>query len=244
MNDRVRNSLAPTGRLRVAVNLRNFLLVASLADNGEPIGVAADIARQIAERLQLALDFVLYDGPRQLVDAAADRQWDIGLIAIEPQRARHIAFTTAYAEIEATYLVPTDSPLQSIEDVDQPAVTIASMTGSGFGLWLERNIRRASLIRADSHEAALSLFDTNKLDALAGLRPRLLNYQQQLTDTRLLEGNFTTIQQAIGVANGTPDAVAYLQGIVEELKATGFVAQSIARHRVRGLSVAALGGGT
>ena len=123
MLEKARAELAPTGTLRAAINLSNFLLVSDRGPDGEPIGVSPDMARAIADRLAVAVEYVLYDTPGALADTAEDDLWDIGNLGAEPQRARTIRFTAAYAEIEATYLVPDGSVIRSIEQVDRPATS-------------------------------------------------------------------------------------------------------------------------
>jgi polar amino acid transport system substrate-binding protein len=238
MSPEVVSQLAPTGVLRAGINMSNFLLVTGRSPSGEPEGVSPDMARAIAERLGVPVHYVPYPRPGELADAAGTGAWDIGLIGAEPQRAEKIAFTAAYAEIEATYLVPPGSAITRIEEVDRPGVRIAVAARAAYDLWLERNIRHASLLRADSLDGSFALFAEQKLEALAGLRPKLLSDAERMPGSRILEGKFMAVQQAIGTARANDAAAAFLRGFVEEAKASGLVARLIARHGVRGLSVA------
>ncbi|HEX2885137.1 transporter substrate-binding domain-containing protein [Vineibacter terrae] len=233
--------LAPTGVLRAGINLGNFLLVTGRSANGDPEGVAPDMAREIAARLGVPVSYVPYKTPGELADAAGSGAWDIGLIGAEPARAETIAFTAAYVEIEATYLVPAGSPLHSVADVDRPGVRIAVTARSAYDLWLARNIKHAELVRSGSLDAAGEQFVRDKLDALAGLRPRLLADVQKIPGARILDGQFTAVQQAVGTARANTAGAAFLREQVEALKASGFVAGLIARHKVQGLSVAPAG---
>ncbi len=237
-NEQLRSELAPTGVLRAGINMANFLLVTGRRDDGAPQGVAPDMASAVAERLGVEIAFVPYDTPGQLADDATNGVWDIGLIGAEPARAEHIAFSAAYVEIEATYLVPAGSPIQAISDVDQPGVRIAVAARSAYDLYLTRNIQHAELVRVAGLNASYDLFVNDKLDALAGLRPRLISDVEKLAGARLLDGKFTAVQQAIGTPRGREAAAAFLHDFVEEAKASGLVGQFIERHRVRGLSVA------
>ena len=230
--------LAPTGALRVGINLSNFLLVTGRSAAGEPEGVAPDMGREIAARLGVPVAYEPYKTPGELADAAGGAAWDIGLIGAEPARAEKIAFTPAYVEIEATYLVPAGSPLRAIADVDRPGVRIAVTGRSAYGLWLDRNIRHATLVRSDTLDSAYEQFVRDKLDALAGLRPRLLSDVKKLPGARILDGQFTAVQQAIGTARKNAAGAAFLCSFVEEAKASGLVESLIARHKVLGLSVA------
>src|ERR1700685_3893149 len=119
------SELAPTGALRAAINMGNFLLVTGKSPNGDPTGVSPSMAAAIAGRLGVPVKYVPYAKPGELADDAGKGLWDIGNIGAEPARAEKIAFTTAYAEIEATYLVPAGSSLTSIAEVDRPGVRIA-----------------------------------------------------------------------------------------------------------------------
>jgi len=230
--------LAPTGVLRAGINLSNYLLVTGKSSLGEPVGVAPDMARAIAERLGVPLKLVPFETPGELADAAGNNVWDIGLIGAEPARAKKITFSPAYVEIEATYLVPAGSPLQTIEEVDRPGVRIALMARSAYDLWLVRHIQHAQLVYADSGAAAFELFVNEKLEALASLRPGLLTNVNKLPGARILEGQFTAVQQTVGTFNANAAGAAFLRRFVEEAKTSGFVASLIARHQVRGLSVA------
>jgi polar amino acid transport system substrate-binding protein len=238
MSPDVISELAPTGVLRAGINLSNFLLVTGISPTGEPKGVSPDMAREIAAHLNVPIEYVTFKSPGELADQAANGVWDIGLIGAEPQRAQTIAFTAAYAEIEATYLVPPGSALKTIADVDASGVRIAVTGRSAYGLWLDRNIKRAELVRSDSLDSAFEQFAGEKLEALAGLRPRLLADQEKLPGSRILDGLFSSVQQAVGTARKNTAGAAFLRGFVEEAKASGLVARLIERHRVRGLSVA------
>ena len=232
------SDLAPTGVLRAGINLSNFLLVTKVNSTGDPEGVAPDLAGEVAMRLGVSVKYVTFKSPGELADAIAKDVWDIGLIGAEPQRAETIAFTSAYAEIDATYLVPFDSRLKAIVDVDSEGIRIAVTARSAYGLWLDRNIKHAELIRSDTLDSAYEEFVTAKLSALAGLRPRLLSDLGKLPGSRILDGRFMSVQQAIGTSPKNPAGAAFLRDFVEEAKASGLVARLIERHKVRGLSVA------
>jgi polar amino acid transport system substrate-binding protein len=229
--------LTPSGVLRAAINMANSLLVSGSGPGGEPEGVAPDLAREIATRLGVAVACVPFARPGELADAAGHGVWDIGLIAAEPARAQTIAFSPAYAEIAATYLVPAGSPRQTIADVDRPGVRIAIAARSAYDLWLSRHLRHAELVRAPGLDPAFELFVKEKLDALAGLRPRLLSDLENLPGARILDGQFTAVQQAVGTARGNQAGAAFLRDFVEEAKASGLIARLIERHRIRGLTV-------
>ena len=238
MTAEIAKELAPTGILRAGINLSNFLLVTGKSPSGEPEGVAPDMARAIADGLGVKLQLVPFKTPGELADAAQSNVWDIGLIGAEPARAEKITFSSAYVEIQATYLVPAGSALQTVGEVDRAGVRIAVMARSAYDLWLTRNIQHAQLVRADGGDAAFDLFVNDKLEALAGLRPGLLTNVARVPGARILDGQFTAIQQAVGTKKANAAGAAFLQRFIEEAKASGFVAELIARHHVQGLSVA------
>jgi polar amino acid transport system substrate-binding protein len=234
-----RAELAPTGTLRVALNMSNFLLTATEPTTNEPRGIAADLGRELGQRLGVPVALLPYANPGALADAATAGVWDVGFIGAEPQRADTIDFTAAYVEIEATYLVPPGSPLQTIADVDRPGVRIVAPARSAYELYLSRTLQHAQLIREQGGENAFKRFVEDHLDALAGLRPRLVIDQEAVPGSRLLDGRFTAVQQAAGTPKGRPAGAQYLRAFIEEVKTTGLVAQLIAKHQVRGLTVAA-----
>jgi polar amino acid transport system substrate-binding protein len=232
----VRSELAPTGTLRVGINHGNFLLVSSMTP--EPRGVAPDIGRELGRRLGVPVEFVPFDTAGKLGDAVKTGLWDVAFLGAEPQRAADIAFTAAYLEIPSTYLVPAGSPIRSIAEVDREGVRIAVAEQSAYGLFLARTIRHATLVLTKGLDASFEVFVADKLEALAGLKPRLLTDVQKLPGARVLDGQFTGVQQAIGTHKTREVAARYLRAFVEDVKASGFVAQAIARHAVPGVSVA------
>ena len=213
MNPDVRAELAPSGTLRAGINLANFLLVTGRTPDGDPEGVAPDMAAEIARRLDVPIAYVPFDTPAKLADAAGDDVWDIGLIGAEPARAETIAFTAAYTEIEATYLVPAGSALGAVEEVDRDGVRIAVAGGSAYDLFLSRSLEHAELVRASGLDGSFDLFVEQKLDALAGLRPRLISDVERLPGARILDGRFTAVQQAVGTPRPRERGAAFLREV-------------------------------
>lgn len=243
MSENLAEQLAPTGVLRAGINMSNFLLVTGRTESGDPDGVSPDMARALGERLGVPVKMVPFPTPGELADAAEDDVWDIGLIGAEPQRAEKIAFTLAYSEIEATYLVPPGSSIRSVDEVDRAGIRIAVSARSAYDLWLTRNIENAELVRAQGLGAAFELFVEQGYEALAGLRPALIGDVEKLPGARILDGRFSAVQQAIGVPRSRPgSAASFVAEFVEEAKTSGLVASLIARHGVEGrLMVAAAG---
>ena len=238
MNEWVKSHLAAEGVLRAGINTANFLLVSGRADNGDPVGVAPDMAKDIADRLGARITYVCYKSPGELADAAGSNEWDLGFIGAEPQRAKEIAFTSAYCEIEATYLVRQGAGIESIEDVDRAGTEISVSGRSAYGLWLKRHIEKAQIVEADSMDHAYQLFVDRNLTVLAGLRPRLISDQESIPGSLVLEGKFSAVQQAIGTPRKFEEAVTWLQECVNDAIVSGRVADLIEKHNAHGLSVA------
>jgi polar amino acid transport system substrate-binding protein len=231
--------LAPTGALRAAINMGNFLLVTGKDPSGDPSGVSPDLAAAIAARLGVPVKYVPYARPGELADDAEKNLWDIGNIGAEPQRAEKIGFTAAYCEIAATYLVPAGSAIGSVAEVDRPGRRIAVTARSAYCLWLENNLKHAELRQFASADEAVRHFTEEKMDAYAGLRPGLLPLAEKLPGARILEGQFSSVQQAVGTPKKNAAGFAFLKDFVEEAKRSGLVESLIARHGVEGrLSVA------
>jgi polar amino acid transport system substrate-binding protein len=238
MNQNIVSELAPTGTLRAGINLSNFLLVTGKAASGDPIGVAPDMAAEIAKRLGVGLKLVPYKSPGELADQVGNDQWDIGLIGDEPVRAKTIAFSPPYVEIEATYLVPAGSKLKNASELDAPGVKIVVAARTAYELWLSANLKQAQLIKVEGGPAALELFKGGSVDALASLKPGLLGDVEKIPGARITEGRFTAVQQAIGTAKHNATGATWLKDFVAEAKASGLVAALIEKHKVKGLSVA------
>ncbi len=226
--------LAPSGILRAGINLANIFLVTGKSEDGSPEGVSPDIARAIADKLGVKVTYVPCETPGGTAEAIKDEACDIAMIADEPARAEFISFTDPYVEIEATYVVPSESSFQTCEDVDQSGTRIAVSGTSAYDLFLTRSLNQAELHRAEGLPAAVDLFADEKLDALAGLRPALNQNIENLPGTRILDGRFMTVEQAIGTQLKNSTAAEFLQAFVEEAKASGLIEELINRHGVTG----------
>jgi len=238
MAENAKEQLTPTGKLRVGVNLGNFLLVNKDAAGGAPRGIVPDLAQELGRRLGVPVQLVTFAGAGETADSAQSGAWDVAFIGAEPQRAEQIAFTPAYLEIPATYLVPAGSTIRSLAEVDRPGIRIAVSARSAYDLFLSRNLKHAQLVRAEGIPASYDLFVADKLDVLAGLLPRLVTDVERLPGARILEGKFTAVQQAVGTPKARNAAAAYLGEFVADIKASGLVGRLIERHGVKGVNVA------
>ena len=230
--------LTPTGKLRVGINYGNFLLVTRGRDGEASHGIAIDLAQELGRRLGVSIEIVGFDGAGAMADAAKSGVWDAAFLGAEPARASEIAFTAAYLEIEASYLVPAGSPIRTVEEVDRDGVRIATSEKSAYDLYLSRSLKHAKLIRAKGIDASFDLFVAQQLDALSGLKPRLLMDVNRLPGSRILDGRFTAIQQAIGTPKARAAGAGYLRAFAEDIKTSGLVERTIEKNGVRGVSVA------
>jgi polar amino acid transport system substrate-binding protein len=226
--------LAPTGKLRAAINLGNPVL-AQKGPGGEPRGVTVDLANELARRTGLALELVPFDAAGKVFEALKGGAWDIAFLAIEPVRAAEIAFTAPYVIIEGVYMVPKDSSLQTVADVDRAGVRIAVNKGSAYDLFLTRTIKNAEIVRGES---GVDLFIKDKLEAAAGVKQPLVAYARTNANVRIMDGRFMEIRQAMGTPQGRNAAAGYLRTFVEEMKASGFVADALKRSNQPDAAVA------
>jgi polar amino acid transport system substrate-binding protein len=235
---RIRTQLAPNDKLRAAINLGNPIL-AGIDAGGRPTGVSVDLARKLAQRLDVDVELVVVDAAGKSVEAVAEGRADVGFFAIDPVRGAGIAFTAPYVLIEGCYLVRADSPLKSNDDVDRAGTRVAVGKGSAYDLFLTRELKYATIERAPTSPAVVDRFIEHRLEVAAGVRQQLESDARRLGGLRLLPGRFMVIQQAMGLAKSRgADAAGYLGRFVEEMKASGFVAEALARHRIEGASVA------
>ena len=234
----LRSDLAPTGKIRVGINYGNPVLATKDPASGELRGVAVDLARELGKRVDLPVELVGYDAAGKMVDALKAGAWDIAFLAIDPGREGEIAFTAPYIEIEGTYLVPSGSPLRAIADVDRDGVRIALAAGAAYELFLTRNLKHAQLARVPDPPAAFDLLVAGKVEALAGVKQTLVMNSTKLPGSRVLDGRFLAIGQALGIAAGRYQGARYLREFIEDVKASGLVARAIEKAGVRGVSIA------
>jgi len=221
--------IAPTGTLRAAINFGNPVLAQRDPAGGAPHGVSVDLARELGRRLGVPVELVTFDAAGKVFDALGAGALDVAFLAIEPVRAAQITFTAPYVVIEGTYLVPANSPLRAIADVDREGVRIAVGNKSAYDLFLSRTLKRAQIVRAPTSAGAIELFANDRLEAAAGVRQPLVQYARSHPGVRVMDGRFMAIEQAMGMPRGREAGARYLRQFVEEMKASGFVARSLER---------------
>jgi polar amino acid transport system substrate-binding protein len=219
--------LAPTGKLRAAINFGNPVLAQKDPATGDARGVTGDLARELARRLGVSVEFVPFDTAGKVSDSATAGIWDICFLAIDPVRAKGIDFTGPYVVIEGVYIVPKDSILQTVADVDRAGVRIAVGKGSAYDLFLTREIKHATLVRDASSGKSLDMFLRDKLEAGAGVKQPVVAFAKAHAETRVIPGRFMAIEQAMGTVKGRAAGARYMREFVEEMKASGFVAKAL-----------------
>lgn len=229
--------LAPTGRLRAAINFGNPIL-ASKDSTGQPRGVSVDLAHELGKRLGVPVELVLFDAAGKAVEAVKTAQVDIAFVAIDPVRGAEMLQTPPYVIIEGAYLVRSDSPIKTNADVDRSGNRIAVGQGSAYDLYLSREVKAAILQRAPTSPAVVDFFLAQKLEVAAGVKQQLQLDAKRLPGLRMLDGRFMVIQQAMGLPKGREAAARYVTAFVDEMKASGFVAAALSRHGIEGAAVA------
>jgi len=230
--------LAPTGKLRAAINFGNPILAVKDSATGEPRGVSVDLARELGRRIGVPVELVTYDSAGNVVAAQKAGAWDLAFLAADPARASDLRFTAPYVVIEGAYLVPERSAIRANADVDATGVRVVVGAGSAYDLYLSRELKRATLVRAPTSPAVTDMLLAQNLDVAAGVKQQLEADARRVAGVRLLPGRFMVINQAVAIPRGRDAGAAYLDAFVEEMKASGFVAQSLSRHRIEGASIA------
>jgi len=225
----------------VAINFGNPILASKDAASGEPRGVSVDLARELGRRLGVPVQLVTYTAAGKVVEGIRNQEWDIGYFAIDPVRAMDTDFTAAYVVIEGAYLVRQDSPIRKNEEVDRAGNRIVVGKGSAYDLYLTREIKQATLVRAPTSPAVTDMMVADKIEVAAGVKQQLQADAKRIPGLRLLDGRFMVINQAMATPKGRPNGLEYLTKFVEEMKVSGFVAEALKRHGIEGAAVAPAG---
>jgi polar amino acid transport system substrate-binding protein len=235
-------TLAPTGKLRAAINLGNPILAGKDATTGAPIGVSVDLARELARRLNVPLELVAFDSAGKVVDAVSANKVDVAFYAIDPKRGLDTLFTAAYVVIEGAYMVPNASPIKDNSEVDRAGNRVVVGLGSAYDLYLTRELKHATLVKAPTSPTVTDVFIEQKCEVAAGVKQQLEADAKRVPGVRLLPGRFMEIKQAMATPKSREAAHSYLVAYIEEMKRTGFVADALARHKIKGAAVGELTG--
>jgi polar amino acid transport system substrate-binding protein len=233
------NAFTPTGKLRASINLGNPVLARRDPVTQEAVGVSVDMAYALGQRLGVTVELVVFEAARKSVDAVTQGHADIGFFAIDPQRGEGITFTAPYVLIEGGYLVPKKSAIQSVEEVDRAGNRVAVGKDSAYDLYLTRELKHAEIVRSPTPSGVVGMFVEQRLEVAAGVKQALEADAKRFAGLRQLPGRFMLIQQAMGCPREkSTDATDFLRAFVEDLKASGFINQALARHGIEGCSVA------
>ena len=233
------HAFAPTGRLRVSINVGNPILANLDPASGEPFGVSVDLARELARQLGVEHELVVFKSAGESVAAVSANAADVGFFAVDPLRGEAIAFTEPYVLIEGCYLVRQASPLNSNDEVDQAAHSVVVGKGSAYDLYLTRALKEARIVRAPTSPSVVDTFLAEGADVAAGVRQQLEGDAQRVGGLRVLPGRFMEIRQAMGLPKSRDAAAArHLAAFIESMKASGFVADALKRHGIEGAAVA------
>jgi len=230
-------ALAPTGKLRAAINLGNPVLARKDPASGETQGVSVDLSRELARRLGVPLQLVSVPTAAKSVEALASGACDVAYVAIDPARAVDLDYTAPYVLIEGAYLVPQASPIQHNAEVDRQGVHVVVAAASAYDLYLSRELRQAQIVRVPRSDEVVDAMLAQHLEVAAGVKQQLQADAKRIAGLRLLEGRFMVINQALAVARDRAAGGAYLSAFVEEMKASGFVAGALAQNGIQGAIV-------
>lgn len=236
------SDLAPTGKIRAAINFGNPILASKDPVSGAPSGVSVDLSRELSKRLGVPVEFVTYSAAGKVVDALAAGEWDVAYVAIDPIRGAGIYQTPPYVVIEGAYMVVNDSPIRRNEEVDREGVRVVVGQGSAYDLFLTRELKHASIVRAPTSPAVVETMLGQKLEVAAGVRQQLEADARRQPGVRMLDGRFMVINQAMGTPKGRDAGGQYLHDFIQEMKSSGFVAEALKRNRIEGAAVAPMQG--
>ena len=233
MDKNIFKTLLPKGILRAGINMSNFLLVTGKKANGSPDGVSPDLVKQIALDLKVNYELIPFDRPGELADAVNDDIWDIGNIAYEPERANTISFTNPYVLIDANFLIRKNSELKTNKDIDKTGVSIVVAERSAYDLWLTDNLTNAKIIRVSSIQESHDVFNSNKVDVLAGLKPKLLDEVSFNNSFMIINEPFTFVKQSVGFKKGETEVIDFLNNLILKYLKSGVINNLLKKHNVQ-----------
>ena len=233
MIDDIIKKIAPTGVLRVGVNMSNFLLVNSKDKLGVIDGVSPGIGKKLAKELNINFEIVQFANPGLLADAVDNNEWDIGNIASEKERGKTIDFSDPYVNIDANFLFREEDNFKNNNDIDQSGIKIAVFERSAYDLWLTENFKKAELIRVNSIEESHNLFKENKVDILAGLKPKLIDEMKKNNNYEMIQSPFTYIKQSIGIKKGNPEVLDFINKFILNNIKEGYIKSLLQQHNVQ-----------
>jgi polar amino acid transport system substrate-binding protein len=233
-------ALAPSGTLRAAINFGNPILAKRGQGSDPSSGVSVDIAKELGQRLGVPVQLITFEAAGKVVEALKAGSVDLVFVAIDPVRGADVFYSAPYVLIEGSYMVPKNSPIQRNDQVDVAGNRVVVGAGSAYDLFLIRELKKATLVRANSSPLVVDKLVAEKFEVAAGVRQQLEADAKRFPGVRLLDGRFMQIDQALGVpkTSGREEGLPFLRAFVEELKRSGFVESALKRHRIEGALVA------
>jgi polar amino acid transport system substrate-binding protein len=235
-----RQALAPTGKLRVALQLGNPLNMVRDSVSGETKGVAFDLGKELARRIGIPFEAVLYPSVGALLDGGRAGAWDVAYVGFSPERAKEWDFSALHLEVEFGYLIPGGSSISTMADVDRPVIRVAVQEKSGPDIFFSRTLKHVVMIRASSNPGALEALRSGRADVMGSIKPILFEMLNQLPGSRVLDGRPGIDPHAMAMPKGRDVGVAYGRQFIEDAKAEGLVKAAIERAGLRGVIVAPL----
>jgi polar amino acid transport system substrate-binding protein len=234
----VRQALAPTGKLRVALQLGSPHNVIRDPVSGEMKGVGYDLGKELARRVGVPFEPVFYPSVGALLDAGKAGAWDVAFVGFSPARAKEWDFTALHMEVEFGYLVPRGSSISTMADVDRPGIRVAVQEKSQPDIFLSRTLKTAVVVRGSSLAGTVDALRSGSADAIFSIKPSLFEISNQLPGSQVLEGRPGVDPHAMALPKGRDPAVAYARQFIEEAKSNGLVKAAIERAGIRGAAVA------
>ncbi|MBR1129239.1 ABC transporter substrate-binding protein [Bradyrhizobium iriomotense] len=212
--------LAPSGTLRVGIYPGSPTSMVSDAA-GKPHGLAYDLGGELAKRLGVAVDYVKFQRVADIVTAIHDGQVDFTVTNATPARASEVSFSQPVLSIELGFLVPANSPIAEVEDIDRPGVKIGVTKGSTSERTLPAKFKTATIVPAESVKVAIAMFGSGEIDLYATNKPTLFEMSDQMPGARILDGNWGLEHMAIAIPRGREDALPLLNRFVTEEQSSG-----------------------
>jgi polar amino acid transport system substrate-binding protein len=233
-----RQALAPTGPLRVALQLGSPHNVVRDASSGEMKGVGFDMGKELAARLGVAFAPVLYPSVGALLDAGKSGAWDVAFIGYSAARAKDWDFTGLHLQMEFGYLVPAGSSISDMGDVDRAGIRVAVQEKSQPDAFISRTLKNATVVRGASLAATLEMLASGNADAIFSIKPSLFEVSSRMAGSRVLDGRLGLDPHAMAMPKGRDAGAAYARDFIEGAKSRGFVQAAIERAEMRGVVVA------
>jgi polar amino acid transport system substrate-binding protein len=232
--------LAPTGTLRAAYIVANLAQARLDPGTGAITGVVADITRELGRRAGVPVTITPLPTAAAVLEAVRTDATDIGFVAPNPERTGVVLYSQTYMLVQQSALVRTDSSLHSVRELDRPGQVIGINTDDSVGVWLRERLTAARLRATPDYTLrdAVQWLQDGTVVAFAGGRQRLASGMQNVRGLRLLDDNFYGVPQTIAVPLDRPDRLRRVNAALDELRASGFLADSVTRSGVEGLTVA------